>query len=123
MHLVFEGQLESVLKLSEVLSPQFDQFFAAIFGQYFSCGLFQGGWLQYHMRLKRLDNIAHSGHRNTKVSGDGHVALRLSMLGYNLLSDLLRQFSVFFPFVNTQCGSCSDTKQQNEGVAPFKLVG
>ena len=75
------------------------------------------------MRLKRLDNIAHSGHRNTKVSGDGHVALRLSMLGYNLLSDLLRQFSVFFPFVNTQCGSCSDTKQQNEGVAPFKLVG
>ena len=48
--------------------------------------------------LKNPDNIACSGHRNIKVSGDGLVALRLSMLGYDLVSDLLRQFSVFHSF-------------------------
>ncbi len=31
------------------------------------------------MGCKPLDDIAHSGHRNIKISGDGLVALRLSM--------------------------------------------
>jgi hypothetical protein len=42
------------------------------------------------MGLKRLDNITYGGNRNIKVSGDGLAALRLSTLGYNLVSDLLR---------------------------------
>ena len=41
------------------------------------------------MGLKLPDNIVYGGHRNIKVSRDGLVALRLSMLGYNLRSNLL----------------------------------
>lgn len=48
------------------------------------------------MGLNILFNIVHSGHRDIKVSGDGLVALRLSMLSYDRLSHLLRQFSVVF---------------------------
>ena len=51
------------------------------------------------MGLKISDNIAYSGHRNIKVSGNGLVALRLSMLGNNLESDLLKQFSGFLYFL------------------------
>ena len=46
------------------------------------------------MGLKLPDNIAYGGHRNIKVAGDGLVVLRLSRLGFNLVSDLIRQFSV-----------------------------
>lgn len=60
--------------------------------------------------LKLLDNIAHGGHRNITVSGDELVALRLSMLGYNLSNNSL----LFF--------ARSDTEQQNEYFYPFKLV-
>ncbi len=35
------------------------------------------------MGCKPLDDIAHSGHRNIKISGDGLVALRLSMFFHN----------------------------------------
>ena len=66
------------------------------------------------MGLKLPDNIAYRGHRNIKVSGDGLVALRLSMLGYNLVSDLLRQFSGFLSFLHAYCGTHSDKKQQND---------
>jgi len=57
------------------------------------------------MGVKLPDNVAYGGHRNIKVSGDGLVALRLSMLGYNLVSDLLRQFSGFCSFLNAHCGT------------------
>ena len=74
------------------------------------------------MGLKLPDNIVYGGHRNIKVSGDGLVALRLSMLGYNLVSDLLRQFSGFLSFLHAHCGTHSDIKQQNDSFSPFKLV-
>ena len=74
------------------------------------------------MGLKLPDNIMYSGHRNIKVSGDGLVAWRLSMLGYNLVSDLLRQFSGYISFLHAHCGPHSDTKQQNDSFSPIKLV-
>ena len=52
------------------------------------------------MGFKLPDNIAYGGHRNIKVSGDGLVALRLSMFDYNLVSDVLRQFSVFLSLLS-----------------------
>ena len=73
------------------------------------------------MGLKLPDNIAYGGHRTIKVSGDGLVALKLSMLGYNLVSDLLRQFSGFLSFLHAHCGAYSDTKQQNDSFSRFKL--
>ena len=72
------------------------------------------------MSLKRPDNIAYGGHRNIKVSG--LVALRLSMLGYNLVSDLLRQLSGFLSFLHAHCDTHSDAKQQNDSFSPFKVV-
>ena len=50
------------------------------------------------MVLKLPDNIAYGGHRNIKISGDGLVALRLSMLGYNFVWPLqtILWFSFFF---------------------------
>ena len=74
------------------------------------------------MGLKLPDNTAYGGHRNIKVSGDGLAALRLSMLGYNLVSDLLRQFSGFLSFLHAHCGTHSDTKQQNDSFSLFKLA-
>ena len=74
------------------------------------------------MCLKLPNNIAYGGRRNIKLSGDGLVALRLSMLGYNLVSDLLRQFSGFLSFLYVHCGTHSDTKQQNDSFSLFKLV-
>ena len=74
------------------------------------------------MGLKIPDNIVYGGHRNIKVSGDGLVALRLSMLGYNLVSDLLREFSGFLSFRHAHCGAHSDTKLQNDSFSLFKLV-
>ena len=74
------------------------------------------------MGLKLPDNIAYGGHRNIKVSGDGLLVLRLSMLGYNLVSDLLRQFSGFLYFLYAHCGTHSDPKQQNDSFSLFKLV-
>ena len=55
--------------------------------------------------LKLPDNIVYGGHRNIKVSGDGLVVLRLSMLGYNVVSDLFRQFSGFLSFLHVHCGT------------------
>ena len=74
------------------------------------------------MGLKLPDNIVYGGHRNIKVSGDGLVALRLSVLGYNLVSDILRQFSGFLSFLRAHCGTHSDTKQQNDSFSLLKLV-
>ena len=73
------------------------------------------------MGLKLPDNIAYSGDRNIKVSGDGLVALRLSMLVYNLVSDL-RPFSGFPYFLHAHCATHSDAKQQNNSFSRFKLV-
>ena len=73
------------------------------------------------MALKLPDNVVYGGHRNNKVSGDGLGALSLSMLDYNLVSDL-RQFSGFISFLHAQCGTHSDTKQQNDSFSLFKLV-
>jgi hypothetical protein len=42
------------------------------------------------MGLKLLDNLTYGGNRNIKFPGDGLLTLRLSILGYNLVSDLLR---------------------------------
>ena len=74
------------------------------------------------MGLKLPDNIVYGGHRNIKVSGDGLVALRLSVLGYNLVSNLLRQFSGFLSFLHAHCGIHSDTKQQYDSFSQFNLV-
>ena len=74
------------------------------------------------MGLILPDNVAYGAHRNIKVFGDGLVALRLSMLGYNLMSDLLRQLSGLFSFLHSHCGTYSDTKQQNDSFSQFKLV-
>ena len=74
------------------------------------------------MGLKLPDTIAYGGHRNIKISTDGLVALRLSRLGYNLVSDVLRQFSCFLYFIRADCGTHSDTKQQNDSFSPFKLI-
>ena len=74
------------------------------------------------MGLKLPDNIVYGGHRNIQVSGDGLVALRLSMLGYNVASDL-RQFSGFLSFLHAQCGTHSHTTQQNDSFSLFKLDG
>ena len=74
------------------------------------------------MGLKLPGDIAFGGHRNIKVSGDGRVALRLSMLGYNLVSDLLRQLCGFLSFLHAHCSTHSDTKQQNDSFSLFKLV-
>ena len=74
------------------------------------------------MGLELPDNIAYSRHSNIKVSGDGLVALRLSMLGCNLVSDLLRQLSGFPSFLHAHCGTHSDTKQQNDSFSRLKLV-
>ena len=64
----------------------------------------------------------YGGHRNIKVSVDGLVTLRLSMLGYNLVSDLLKQSSGLLSFLHAHCGTHSDTKQQNDSFSLFKLV-
>ena len=74
------------------------------------------------MGLKLPDNIAFGGHRNIKVFGDGLVALRLSMLGYILVPDLVRQFSGFLSFLHAHRGKHSATKQQNDSFSLFKLV-
>ena len=74
------------------------------------------------MGLKLPDNIVYGEHRNIKISGDGLVALRLSMLGDNLVSDLFRQFCGCLSFLHAQCGTHSDTKQQNDSFSQFKLV-
>ena len=50
--------------------------------------------------LKLPDTITYGGHRDIKVFGDGLVALRLSMFDYNLVSDVLRQFSVFLSLLS-----------------------
>ena len=44
-----------------------------------------------------LDDIAHSGHRNIKISGIGIVALRLSTLFHNFGSQILLCSSFFSP--------------------------
>ena len=74
------------------------------------------------MGLKLPDNIAYGGYRNIKVSEDGLVTLRLSMLGYNIVSELFRQFSGFLSFFRAHCRTHSDTKQQNDSFSLFKLV-
>jgi len=51
------------------------------------------------MSIKLLDNIMCDENRNIEVYGDVLVALRLSMLGYNLVSDhIILWFSFFCPF-------------------------
>ena len=52
------------------------------------------------MGCKLPDDVAHSGHRNIKISGDGLVALRLSMLFHNFGSQLLRQFFALLSFLH-----------------------
>ena len=72
------GQLEFVSKLIEVLYPPFQQSFVEIFHTFFPSIHVQGGYSVTGCKL--LDDVAHSGHRTIKISGDGLLALRLSML-------------------------------------------
>ena len=60
---------------------------------------------------KRLDDVAHSGHRNIKISGDGLVALRLSMLFHNFGSQILRQYFALLSFLHAQYGTHRHTTQ------------
>ncbi len=53
------------------------------------------------MGCKSLDDIAHSGHRNIKISGDGLVALRLSMF-FSLKSTDNSLFPLL-SFLHAQC--------------------
>ena len=69
------------------------------------------------MGLKLPDNVAYRGHRNIKVSGDGVVASRLSMLGYNLVylttSDNSLVFFLFSMLIAVH------TVPQNSRMTPF----
>ena len=112
-----EGQLESVWQLIEVLSPPYKQSLIKSTLAATSREVSDSA-----MGLKLPDNTAYGGHRNMKVSGAGLVALRLSMLGYNFVSELLRQLSCFLSFLHAHCGAHSDTKQQNDSFSVFKLV-
>ena len=64
------------------------------------------------MGCKLLDDTEHSGHRNIKISDDGLVALRLSMLFYNFGSQTPRQFFALLSFVHAQCGIHRPTTQR-----------
>ncbi len=44
-----------------------------------------------------------SGHRNIKISGDGLVALKLSMFFHNLFSQIYRQLFTLLSFLHAQC--------------------
>ena len=57
------------------------------------------------MGCKFLDDVAHSGHRNIRISGDGLVALRLSMLLHSFGSQILRQFFALLSFLQAQYGT------------------
>ena len=50
------------------------------------------------MGCKLLDDVAHSGHRNINISGDGLVALRLSMLSTILFLKSSDNYLLFFLF-------------------------
>ncbi|KAF7648254.1 hypothetical protein LDENG_00159920 [Lucifuga dentata] len=50
----------------------------------------EGGWRQYHLKQDTL-NVLITLHTVDTATSAGLVALRLSMLGYDLLSDLLMQ--------------------------------
>lgn len=52
--------------------------------------------LQHHRPSTSTSRVVDTG--NIKVCGDGLVALRLSVLVYDLLSDIYKLFSAFFPF-------------------------
>ena len=54
---------------------------------------------------KLLDDVAHSGHRNIKISGDGHLALRLSMLFHNFGSQIVRHPYALLSFLHAQYGT------------------
>ena len=106
---MYEGQLESVWKFVEVLSPPFKQSFPqSSIKLSLAATSREVGYSA--MGLKLPDNMAYGGHRNIKVSRDGLVALRWSVLGCNLVFDL-RQFSGFLSFLHAHCGTHSDTKQ------------
>lgn len=63
------------------------------------------------MGCKPLDDIAHSGHRNIKISGDGLVALRLSMFfQFFSLKSSKKNSLHFFPFFTSS--SVRDTTQR-----------
>ncbi len=57
-----------------------------------------------------------SGHRNIKISGDGLVALKLSMFFHNLFCQIYRQLFTLLSFLHAQC----DT--QTKGSSSIFLV-
>lgn len=62
-------------------------------------------WLCPGRLALKHPNSVNCGNRNSKVSGDKLLALRLSMLGSNLVSDLLRQFFGWLSFLHAYCGA------------------
>ena len=61
---------------------------------------------------KRLDDVAHSGYRNIKISEDGLVALRLSMLFHNFGSQIIRQLFALLSFLHAQYDTHRHTTQR-----------
>ena len=62
--------------------------------------------------VKLLYDVAHSGHRNIKISGSRLVTLRLSMLFQNFGSQILRQFFALLSFLHAQYGTHRHTIQR-----------
>ena len=64
------------------------------------------------MGCKLLDDVAHSGHRNIKISGDELVVLRLSMLFHNFGSQIFRQLFALLSFFHAQYDIHRQTTQR-----------
>ena len=105
------GQLEFVWKLIKVLYPPFKQSFVASFINV-SLPSTSREVSYSAMGCKLHDDVAHSGHRNIKISGDGLVALRLSMLFHNFGSQILSQFFALLSFLQAQYGTHRHTTQR-----------
>ena len=103
--------LQASLNLFEILYPPFKQSFLESFINF--CLPSTSRKVSYSaMGYKLLDDVAHSRHRNIKISGDGRVALRLSTLFHNFGSQILRQFFALLSFLHAQDGTHRHTTQR-----------
>lgn len=96
--------------LIKVLYLLFEQSFTANFHCFFSFVHIQGDPLQCHGQL--LDNVAHTGHRNIKISENRFVPLRLSVLFYNFGSQILRQLYTLLSLLHALCNTHRHTTQR-----------
>ena len=106
------GQLEFVWKLIKALYAPFQQSFCCNLSSIFSLPSTSREVSYSAMGSKLLDGVAHIGHRNIKISGDGLVALRLSMLVHNFGSQIIRQFFALLSFLHAQYGTHRHTTQR-----------